>query len=313
MRPTLKTVWTVFLAGTILAVAAGMCGCSDMIIAGLRFAPNEEQKQTAQAADSLAGSLVATGARPGSPAAVALAKMTRPAAVYAGPPKVSIDTSPLAIVEAGQWRYKDDQIAAEKLRGDLRAKTVAIVSERLAGLVEAIGESTAKASAFFDRIAAIAEVAEMGDSLAGSIPDPQSPDETRSPEIDRLAKVLSKAAETIAAAANKQATARPDAGTTADKLLDAADKTIGKTTEVVQRGVGIFEKHSTEIMSLLSVFGLGAGGYAIKKRKDANRATKERDDAVAVGSPLDALDAAANRENALRDEIEKLKKAAIDG
>ena len=248
---------------TIAVVLLFAAGCSDMIVPGMRWAPDEKQKQAAQGADDLAGQLVATGARPGSAASRALARMTRPSTVYSGPPREPIDLESLAMVEAGQWRHKDDQVVAARLRDNLRARAMDITTIRLAALAEIVKDKDANTTAILDQMAAISTVATMADDLADVIPDPRSPDDTRSPEIDRIAVAVSAAVDTIAAAANDAARARPTAGETADKVLDSVDKTVGKVILTAEKGVAIYEKYAAEIIGLLSLAGLGAGGYEI--------------------------------------------------
>jgi hypothetical protein len=260
-----------------MAAVLGLVGCVDSIVPGLRFAATEEQKQAAEAADDLAGRLSTTGTRPGSAAALALAKMTRPGTIYAGPPKEPIDLESLATIEAGQWRHKDDQVQAAQLRDDLRTRTLAIVTEQLAELTEVVSDKAAKVGAVFDRMAAIATVATMAEDLADSIPDPRSPDETRSPEAERIAQAAAKAAETITAAANQAATARPTAGEVVDKTVDQVDKTIGKVVETGDKALAIYQKYAPEIISILGAAGLGVGGYAFKKRRDTTNANNRAD------------------------------------
>jgi len=262
--------------GCIVAIiAAVLSGCAGSIVPGLRLAPDESQKQSADAADCLAGRLAATGARPGSPAALALAKMTRPAAAYAGRPKTPIDLEPLAAVEAGQWRHKDDMVRAAGLRDDLRARAMDIAVGRMADLASILAEKNASTAAILDRFAAIATVSQMADDLAGVIPDPSSPDETRSPEAERIAAAAAKAAETISAAASAAAVKRPDAATVIDKTLDAAEATAGKIVETKDRLVDLVAEYAPEAAGLLALFGVG--GYAVKKRRDARVAADERD------------------------------------
>jgi len=253
-------------------------GCADMTLAGLRLAPDETQKQAAQGADDLAAQLIATGARPGSPASRALAKMTRPAATYAGAPKTPVNMDSLAQIEAGQWAYKDDQVKTARLRSDLRARAMGVATVRLASLAEDIAKPDAKPAQIADRMGAVAEVAQMTDQVAAAIPEPRSPDETRSPEVDKLAAATAKAVEKLSTIAGEMAGKRPDAGMVVDKALDAADKTAAKAVETIERGVGLYEKYAPEIITILGALGIGAGGYAVKKRRDAGKAQAERDE-----------------------------------
>ena len=267
-------------------------GCADMTLAGLRLAPDEPQKQAAQGADDLAAQLIATGARPGSAASRALAKMTRPSAVYAGAPKTPLNMESLAQIEAGQWRHKDDQVKTARLRSDLRARAMGVATVRLASLAEDIAKPDAKPAQIADRMGAVAEVAQMTDQVAAAIPDPRSPDETRSPEVDRLAAATAEAVEKLSTIASGLAGQRPDAATVVDKALDAADKTAAKAVETIERGVGIYEKYAPELITILGAFGIGAGGYAVKKRRDAGKAQAERDEVKTEATLQARIDAA---------------------
>jgi len=266
----------ILLMSLVVAIVA-IAGCSGTIIPGLRLSPREEQKQAADAADALAGRLAITGARPGSKAAKTLARMTRPSAVYVGAPANPLDMTEVAEIEAGQWRHKDDQVKAAQLRDDLRTRAMKIVNERLASLSQTIADKKAKLSAVLDRFAAVAQISTMADDLAVAIPDPRPPEV--SAETQAVADIMTKAAEKIAAAADKAATARPTAGDVVDRTLDAAENTAGKVAETVDRVSNIWQTYAPEIISALGVFGLGAGGYAVKKRRDAGKAKTEAEGA----------------------------------
>jgi|GEM_PF-3929904 len=297
MNQKLKMFGLSACAAILLISPLLVSGCADMTIAGLRLAPGEEQRQSAQGADDLAAQLIATGARPGSAASKALARMTRPAAAYAGPPKNPLDVAPLAAVEAGQWAYKDDQVKTARLRSDLRARAMGIASVRLSSLAEDIAKPEAKPAQIADRMGAVAEVAQMTDQVAAAIPEPRSPDDTRSPEVDKLAAATADAVDKLSAIAGQMAASRPDASTVVDKVMDSADKTAAKAVETMQRGVGIYERYAPEIMAILGTFGIGAGGYAVKKKRDAGKAQAERDevkaDAVLADKVKQALAEAA--------------------
>jgi hypothetical protein len=260
-----------------MAAVLGLVGCVDSIVPGLRFAATEDQKQAAEAADDLAGRLSTTGTRPGSAAALALAKMTRPGTIYAGPPKEPIDLESLATIEAGQWRHKDDQVQAAQLRDNLRARTLEIVNTKLGELAELVSDKAATIGAAVDRMAAIATVATMAEDLAETIPDPRSPDETRSPEAERIAEAAAQAVASIAKVANDAATARPTGGEVVDKTIDQVDKTVGKVVQTGEKALAIYEKYAPEIIGLLSLAGIGAGGYAVKKRRDTTNANNRAD------------------------------------
>jgi len=257
----------------LVAIVLMVAGCSGTIIPGLRFAPDETQKQAADGADNLAGRLAVTGARPGSAAAVALARMTRPAAVFAGPPKTPLDLEDLANIEIDQWRHKDDQVRAALLRDDLRKRAMQITTTRLGELGKVLDDQKAPLLAVLDRFAAVATVAEMADDLADVIPDPRSPDDTRSPEEAKRAAETAEALKELSAAANKIAASRVDAGTMIDKTLDAVETTAAKAVETKNRLLGLAEDYAPEIAGVLGLFGIG--GYAIKKRAGEKKAKAE--------------------------------------
>jgi len=264
------------VVGLFLLVAVVLAAGCDMQMAGLRLAPSETQKQAADAADALAGRLAVTGARPGSVVTKALAKMTRPAAVYAGPPAEPLELETLADAEADVWKLKDDTIAAARLRDDLRRRAMEIVTTRLGEFSDVLADSKVGATAILDRFAAVATVATMADELAEVVPDPTPI--TQSPEAKAIAEAAAAAAERISKAANAAAaSAKPDLGTVVDKGLDSIEKTAGKIAETKDRVVGLVEEYLPEALGVLGV--LGVGGYAAKKRRDEKNAKAQRDEA----------------------------------
>ena len=274
----------------LLAAIVLLAGC-DMQMAGLRLAPDETQKQAADAADALAGRLAVTGARPGAAATKALAKMTRPAAVYAGAPSTPLELEALADIEANVWKRKDDAIAAARLRDSLRRRAMEIVTTRLADFSDVLADSKIGAAAILDRFAAVATVAQMADELADAVPDPAPVN--LSPEAKAIADATIAAVERISKAANAAAaSAKPDLGTVVDKGLDSVEKTLDKAVAVKDRAIGFVDQYGTELVSILGLFGLGAGGYAVKKKRDAGKAQAERDE-VKTEATIQAQVAAA--------------------
>ena len=274
----------------LLAAIVLLAGC-DMQMAGLRLAPDETQKQAADAADALAGRLAVTGARPGSAATKALAKMTRPATVYAGAPSTPLELEALADIEANVWKRKDDAIAAARLRDDLRGRAMKIVTTRLADFSDVLADSKIGATAILDRFAAVATVAQMADELAEVVPDPAPVN--LSPEAKAIADAATAAVDRISKAANAAAAnAKPDLGTVVDKGLDSVEKTLDKAVAVKDRAIGFVDQYGTELVSILGLFGLGAGGYAVKKKRDAGKAQAERDE-VKTEATIQAQVAAA--------------------
>ena len=279
------------ILGTLLPIAVVLTPGCDLQMAGLRLAPDETQKQAADAADALAGRLAVTGARPGAAATKALAKMTRPGAVYAGAPSTPLELESLADIEAGIWKRKDDAIAAARLRDDLRRRAMEIVTTRLAGFSDVLANSKIGATAILDRFAAVATVAQMANQLAEVVPDPAPVN--LSPEAKAIADAATAAADRISKAANAAAaSAKPDLGTVVDKGLDSVEKTLDKAVAVKDRAIGFVDQYGTELVSILGLFGLGAGGYAVKKKRDAGKAQAERDE-VKTEATIQAQVAAA--------------------
>ncbi len=248
-------------------------GCSGMMIPGLRLAPSESQKQAAEGADTLAGQLVVTGARPGSPAMVAVARMTRPSAVFAGPPVQPLDLDTLAQIEVDQWRFKEEQVKAARLRDDLRKRAMQITTVRLADIGKIIIEQEASVVAVLDRFAAVATIAEMVDDLADVIPDPRSPDDSRTQREIELAEQTAEAVKALSVAASQIAAQRVDVETLVDKSLDAADRTLGNVVEAKDRILGMVDEYLPEILGTISLF--GAGGYALRQRSKGKKAKAE--------------------------------------
>ena len=239
--------------GLFLLLAATLAAGCDMQMAGLRLAPSETQKQAADAADALAGRLSVTGARPGSAATKALAKMTRPATAYAGPPENPLEVDALADAEADVWKQKDDAIAAAKLRDNLRRRAMEIVTTKLGEFSDVLADSKTAATAILDRFAAVSSIATMADDLAETVADPAPV--TQSPEAKAIADAAAAAAERISNAANAAAaSAKPDLGTVVDKGLDSVEKTLDKAVEVKDRAVGFVDRYGTELVSVLGLY-----------------------------------------------------------
>lgn len=259
---TKQTAHVVVLA--VLAVALGigllmiLSGCGGGV-PGLRFAPGEDQKRSAQTADDLAKGLAHTGAQPGSPAANALAKSTGPARTYAGEPKDPVDVAPLIDAAAGAWETKDDQITAWKLKENLHARSGVITSEAMAELAETIGtKGKVAASEIIHRVGAIVSFNKMTADFTRRITVPE--DRKISAEEQARLDVLTDAVDKITAAAGEQAARRPTFDDVEDEALDTIDQ-IGNVLE------------SYGLLALIP----GAGGvfYAARKRKAAKAAQAE--------------------------------------
>lgn len=256
----MKHAILLFLAVAVVAAMASGCGGG---VPGLRLAAGEEQRQSAQAADDLAGGADAVGFRPGSPAATALAKSTAPARAYTGEPKHPVDVAPLINAERGAWRTKDDQITAWKLKENLYARSGVITSGALADLAELVqAKGKIAASEIIHRTAAICDFQKMTANFTRRIPIPKD-HQISDAEQARLA-LLTEAVDKITAAAAEQAARRPTFDDVEDEALDTIDR-IGNVLE------------SYGVLALIP----GAGGvfYAARKRKAAKAAKSEAETA----------------------------------
>ena len=246
----------------VSALAVCLAGCGSFA-PGFRFAADQEQKQSAQIADDLAGPLAYTGSRPGSPAAKALKRATGPARTYAGEPNEPVDVSDLIAPEIGAWQTKNSQAKAHELKAKIQAETTAMVAESLAGLIERIeGKPKVDADQVVFRIEALGEMARIGQQIAAGIEIPM--DVSLSPEEAARLEALDAAVARITAAAGAQAARRPTVSEVAEAAEDQALTTIDKVG-------GALEDYG--LLALIP----GAGGvvYAARKRKTAKAAQAE--------------------------------------
>lgn len=241
-----------------------MIGCNSPF-PGMRFAPGEQQRQSAQTADDLARGADNIGYRPGSPAAATLAKSTGPARRYTGEPKSPVNVTPLIEAERGAWELKDNQITAWKLKECLYADATRIAGDGLADLAETI-ETKGKVSAsdIIHRIAAIVNFYRMTSEFTKKIPVPADK-QISAAEQARLA-ALTDAVDKITAAAGEQAARRPTVGEVAEKVEDEALGAIDRVGSILE---------SYGLLALIP----GAGGviYAARKRKAAKKAQADAD------------------------------------
>jgi CspA family cold shock protein len=247
----------------LLALAC-MLGC-DSPLPGMRFAPNEPQKQNAQVAADLAAVAAAEGLPPGSPAARRMAAAAAVDATYAGSPDQPIDIEPLTPPAVRQaWANKASQVTALRLREKLRTRAAEIQTNQLAGLLELFGEPGKKISPDFvlPRLAAIGDVTKAAGELAAAVEIPGdvaiSPAEQA--RIDALDQVISK----MSAAASAQAGRRPTVGEVAEAGLKEAD----------WWGDALGEAFPW----LMGVPGVGAAAYGVKKGRQLLKERRERDE-----------------------------------
>lgn len=86
----------IFFTALLLAVLALSAGCTD----AMRFAPTEQQKQTAWLTNDLAKEIESNGTEAGSPAAKKIVQGTTAAALYYGLPKQPADPQEFETVAA---------------------------------------------------------------------------------------------------------------------------------------------------------------------------------------------------------------------
>ena len=248
---------------TIIALIALLAvGCNSPF-PGMRFAPGEDQKRSAQTADDLAHGADGVGFRPGSQAAAALAKSTGPARTFAGEPKNPVDVSPLIDAERGAWQTKQAQADAWKLKEGLYARSGRITSDALADLAELVQtKGKIAASEIIHRAGAICDFQKMTADFTKRIPVPK--DRKISAEEQARLDALTEATDRIVAAAAEQAARRPTIAEVAEKAEDEALDTIDRVGSILE---------SYGLLALIP----GAGGvyYATKKRKAAKAAKAE--------------------------------------
>ena len=246
----------------MLVSATLLAGCNGPM-PGFRFAPGEEQKQSAQTADDLGKGGAYVGFPPGSPAATALARSTGPARAYAGEPKRPVDVGPLINAAAGTWKTKDDQITAWKLKENLHARAGNITALAMSDLAEFVQTRKKINSAeIIQRVGAIVGFNKMTAEFTQGIPIPADK-QISAAEQARL-DALTAAVDKITTAAAEAASARPTFDDVEDEALDTIDQ-IGNILE------------SYGLLALIP----GAGGvfYAARKRKAAKTAQAEAETA----------------------------------
>lgn len=288
----------VVLALSILPAVAGLAGCGG-IVPGFRFAPAEEQKQTAQVSADLAGVAATSGLPPRSAAAAQMAEAARAGSAYTGPPLEPVDVSdlvPPAITRA--WDLMERRAEALGTRADVLDRTAEITAEGLADLASDIeGQVKVNADRVVFRAAAIVQGQKIGAELADAIPLPDPLDMT--PEEAARLKRLDAALKNIQATAAAQAARRPTTG----EVLEAAED---QALDTMDRVVGALEDYG--ILALIP----GAAGVAlaIRKRKQAKEATEDAKFAhVREGQTKTAADAAVA---AARAETANVAAVALD-
>jgi len=251
----------------MLATVFVLSGCG-LTLPGVRLAPGEEQRQTAQVARDLAAIADASGLPPQSPASQRLAAAAATASTYAGQPDQAVDVG--ALVPEGvrdAWWIRTQQAERRKIREGLYARTTTSISHALAEIAGDI-ESEAEVAVIriLPRLRAIADAAQLVQEAATEIDVPADPgvsvaDQERLEALDAAVTRLTQAAEA-------QAARRPTAKEVAGQVAEQAEETMSWLEDV-----GLDEL----LYAGLGVAGLGGVGVAVRnhrKRKTAEKAVE---------------------------------------
>ncbi len=255
---------------SLIGLLASLTGC-DMQISGLRRAPTEEQKQSAQASDDLGKGGAWVGFPPGSAAATILAKSTTPARAYAGEPKHPVDVGPLIAAAAGTWEAKQQQIAAWKLKKDLYARAGEITAAAMADLAELVRTKKKINSAeIVQRVGAIVGFSKMTAEFTQEIPVPG--DKQISDSDQAVVDAITAQTDRINAIAGDISTDRVTAGEVSEKLREG----IVEAQSEAQEWITLAKEYTPWV---LGVLGLGGVGYAAKKGKQSRKDKADADTA----------------------------------
>jgi len=279
-------------------VVAAVCvltfsGCLEF--EGIRWAPSEPVRQSAQIGSDLSAALAATGAPPGSPALRSLAKSSAVGAAYAGSPSEPVDITALLDPETtdafGTLRSQKAALAA---RDNIRRQTWDLLAGEVADLAESVaGKAQVAGDWIVPRLHALVIAVKIGETVADGVPVPADPG--TDPAAAAARDALEAAAARLAAAAQSRA-ARPPKG-----------------TEIVQHVVAKTDETAATIGDLIDTYwpgGLaalgGAGGvfYAARKRRDAKAAAGQVQEAE-----LSAADSRAEAQRAKVDAAEIVSRA----
>ncbi len=280
---------------TGLAVLLVVGGCT---VPGLRFAPDESQKQTGQVTADLAAVAAGRGIEPGSTAARRMAIGARTTATHIGYPDDPVNIEKL-IPETDAWATHEERAKALALKEKLQATSGEITAQHLADLVAFIGDKGKVATdAISSRVRAVVEIQQMVAELSAAIPVPPEPGVSAAEQlqIEKLDAAIAKIDKLAAARAAK----RPTVEEVVDRTLETADSTISKVG-------GILENYG--LLALIP----GAGGvvYAARKRKQQREARAENANAqaAAVKAEIEATMAKAEASKAVEKAMSVLAAA----
>jgi hypothetical protein len=292
---------TRILTCLFLMICLPAAGCS-MTLPGFRFAPDENQKASAQAAGDIATVAAITGLPPGSEAAKQMAAGGRAAAAYLGAPSKPIPIDglfPAGVAKA--WSTKEKQADAAALQARIRAKGSELTNRGLAFLATSIGDRRDVPAKELTPLAqAVALQSHMTEELAQSVNVPQDPSITEAEQkrLDMLASALSAVTEKAAQVASM----RPTSKEVVEKAADEIDKgldTIG----------GIVDRYPWLSGLVAGTPVLGALLYGRKRAKDAKAAQAEVVAVKAANGSAATAAPAAMMADSLRQAIDALAKS----
>jgi len=266
---TLLRLYGALLAAVFQVLTSGGC---DMQMGALRWAPSEQQKQSAQIGADLTTGLAATGARPESPAAIRAARAARAAATYTGPPDQPVNVEDLLLPERRAWPILEARAAAWKLKEKLQSRAGRVAGAALTELSESVQDAPqVAADAVIHRVRAIVDLWRMTEDVASEIDLPRERPLSAAEQarLDELKKLTDR----VTAAADAQGARRPTAGEVSEQLREQ----VGKVQTEAEKWIATVKDSAPWALSAL---GLGGGAYALKKRKDAKAAAAERNQAV---------------------------------
>lgn len=282
--------WLVVLL--LFAANVFLVGCNSEI-AGLRFAPAEEIKQSGQVTNDLALGL----AFKGTPVVRALNKAAPVAACYAGRPENPVDVSGILAQEFKNYETKNKQISAAKLKQKIHSQTAQLVSDELAAILNTIATNEKlKPVDILPRVQAVVKIASMGSAIAAGIPIPSDPALTDSEKANnqKFDLILAKIASDGSKLASRKVT-----GLDASEI--ARESFTGVSNEA-KNWLGTINTQMPWLLPSLGLGGLGAGGIGIqnarKKGKQAadsdGRATEAEKTAKIAQANAAAVQQAAN-------------------
>ena len=251
------------ISAAVLVLAMAMGGCYGPA-PGLRWAPDESQKQAGQIGADLGRAAATHGLPPESAAAQRLAATALAGSRYMGWPDQAVDTAaltPPAVRDA--WRIRNEQVDRLRLREKWANKTSELTARGLAELIdECRGQASIAVATMIHRVQAIGELgqaaAEIGQTI--TVPGEPSISEEEAARLERLDQVVAQ----ITAAAEAQAARRPTVKEAAERTAEHVEDVIGEAEGLLER-TGLYEP----LLALLGTTGIGGvvAGYLQRRRR----------------------------------------------